>query len=117
MLKFFEIEARFPRHASEFPPAAVAYVARTRRNTRPRLLERRRLNRKQHVADPVRDVLLPTPAAVRPGQGPTRSGVRSVPARPVLPGLSRSRPRAHRPVPPERRPAGERAPHARLPRG
>src|SRR5450759_1743939 len=71
----------------------------------------------QHVADPVRDVLLPTPAAVRPGQGPTRSGVRSVPARPVLPGLSRSRPRAHRPVPPERRPAGERAPHARLPRG
>jgi TnpA family transposase len=28
MLKFFEIEARFPRHASEFPPAAVAYVAR-----------------------------------------------------------------------------------------
>ena len=48
MLKFFEIEARFPRHASEFPPAAVAYVARTRRNTRPRLLERRRLNRKQN---------------------------------------------------------------------
>jgi hypothetical protein len=28
ILKFFEIEARFPRHASEFPPAAVAYVAR-----------------------------------------------------------------------------------------
>jgi hypothetical protein len=28
MLKFFEIEARFARHASEFPPAAVAYVAR-----------------------------------------------------------------------------------------
>jgi len=28
MLKFFEIEARFPRHAGEYPPAAVAYVAR-----------------------------------------------------------------------------------------
>jgi len=28
ILKFFEIEARFPRHASELPPAAVAYVAR-----------------------------------------------------------------------------------------
>jgi hypothetical protein len=28
MLKFFELEARFPRHASEFPPAAIAYVAR-----------------------------------------------------------------------------------------
>ena len=28
MLKFFELEARFPRHAGEFPPAVVAYVAR-----------------------------------------------------------------------------------------
>jgi len=27
MLKFFELEARFPREASEFPPAAVTYVA------------------------------------------------------------------------------------------
>jgi TnpA family transposase len=27
MLKFFAIEARFPRHAGEFPKAAVAYVA------------------------------------------------------------------------------------------
>jgi TnpA family transposase len=28
MLKFFEIEARFPRHPNEFPPAVIAYVAR-----------------------------------------------------------------------------------------
>jgi len=28
MLKFFEIEGRFPRHAGEVPPAAVDYVAR-----------------------------------------------------------------------------------------
>jgi hypothetical protein len=28
MLKFFEIEARFPRHVGEYPPAAIAYVAR-----------------------------------------------------------------------------------------
>lgn len=28
MLKFFELEARFPRHANELPPAAIAYVAR-----------------------------------------------------------------------------------------
>src|SRR6478752_3221296 len=28
MLKFFEIEARFPRHAGEYPPAAVVYMAR-----------------------------------------------------------------------------------------
>ena len=28
MLKFFQIEARFPRHAGELPSAAVAYVAR-----------------------------------------------------------------------------------------
>jgi len=28
MLKFFEIDARFPRHAGEYPPAAVDYVAR-----------------------------------------------------------------------------------------
>jgi hypothetical protein len=27
VLKFFEIEARFPRDASEFPAAAVTYVA------------------------------------------------------------------------------------------
>jgi hypothetical protein len=27
MLKFFEIEARFPRAADELPPAAVVYVA------------------------------------------------------------------------------------------
>jgi len=27
MLKFFAIEARFPRHAGEFPKAAVTYVA------------------------------------------------------------------------------------------
>jgi TnpA family transposase len=27
MLKFFELDARFPRDAAEFPPAAVAYVA------------------------------------------------------------------------------------------
>ncbi len=28
MLKYFEIEARFPRHGGELPPAAVGYVAR-----------------------------------------------------------------------------------------
>lgn len=28
MLKFFEIDARFPRHGGEYPPAAVDYVAR-----------------------------------------------------------------------------------------
>jgi hypothetical protein len=28
ILKFFEIDARFPRHAGEVPPAAVEYVAR-----------------------------------------------------------------------------------------
>jgi hypothetical protein len=28
MLKFLELEARFPRHANELPPAAIAYVAR-----------------------------------------------------------------------------------------
>jgi len=28
MLKFFEIEARFPRHVGELPPAAIDYVAR-----------------------------------------------------------------------------------------
>lgn len=28
MLKFFEIDARFPRHVGEYPPAAVDYVAR-----------------------------------------------------------------------------------------
>jgi len=28
MLKFFEIEGRFPRHAGEVPPAAVDYLAR-----------------------------------------------------------------------------------------
>jgi hypothetical protein len=28
MLKFFEIEGRFPRHAGEIPPAALDYVAR-----------------------------------------------------------------------------------------
>jgi len=27
LLKFFELEGRFPRHAGELPPAAVAYVA------------------------------------------------------------------------------------------
>jgi hypothetical protein len=27
LLKFFEIDARFPRHAGEVPPAAMAYVA------------------------------------------------------------------------------------------
>jgi hypothetical protein len=27
LLKFFELEARFPRHAGELPPAAVDYVA------------------------------------------------------------------------------------------
>jgi hypothetical protein len=27
LLKFFELEARFPRHAGELPPAAVEYVA------------------------------------------------------------------------------------------
>ena len=27
LLKFFELESRFPRHASEIPPAAVEYVA------------------------------------------------------------------------------------------
>ncbi len=27
LLKFFELEARFPRHAADVPPAAVAYVA------------------------------------------------------------------------------------------
>ncbi|WP_285706769.1 DUF4158 domain-containing protein [Microtetraspora sp. NBRC 16547] len=27
MLKFFELEARFPRHGGEFPKAAVDYVA------------------------------------------------------------------------------------------
>ena len=27
LLKFFELEARFPRHAGEVPPAALAYVA------------------------------------------------------------------------------------------
>ena len=27
MLKFFELEARFPRHAREIPSAAVDYVA------------------------------------------------------------------------------------------
>ena len=28
ILKFFEIEARFPRHVGEIPPAAVDFVAR-----------------------------------------------------------------------------------------
>ena len=28
MLKFFELDARFPRHVGEYPPAAVDYVAR-----------------------------------------------------------------------------------------
>jgi hypothetical protein len=28
MLKFFEIEGRFPRHPGEVPPAAVDFVAR-----------------------------------------------------------------------------------------
>ncbi len=28
LLKFFEIEGRFPRHAGEVPPAAVEYIAR-----------------------------------------------------------------------------------------
>jgi hypothetical protein len=28
MLKFFEIEGRFPRHPGELPPAAVDFVAR-----------------------------------------------------------------------------------------
>jgi len=28
MLKYFEIEGRFPRHGGELPPAAVGYVAR-----------------------------------------------------------------------------------------
>lgn len=28
MLKFFEVEGRFPRHAGEIPPAAVEYVSR-----------------------------------------------------------------------------------------
>lgn len=27
LLKFFELEPRFPRHADELPPAAVEYVA------------------------------------------------------------------------------------------
>ena len=27
MLKFFELEARFPRHVGEIPPAAVDYVS------------------------------------------------------------------------------------------
>jgi hypothetical protein len=27
MLKFFELEARFPHHSGEIPPAAVDYVA------------------------------------------------------------------------------------------
>jgi len=28
LLKFFEVEARFPRHVGEIPPAAVDFVAR-----------------------------------------------------------------------------------------
>ena len=28
LLKYFEMEGRFPRHVGELPPAAVSYVAR-----------------------------------------------------------------------------------------
>jgi hypothetical protein len=36
LLKFFELDARFPRDVSELPPAAVSYVAEKRRRPRRR---------------------------------------------------------------------------------
>lgn len=72
LLKFFELEGRFPRYGGELPPAAVAYAASQVRVDR--LVRRVRVAGTRHRIPPGAD---PRRAGLPPGN-PRRRGAHGV---------------------------------------
>ena len=101
-LKFFELEARFPRHAGELPPAAVKFVAGQLKvdpvlfaayawSGRTAEYHRAQIRAALGFREPLGDDR-PVIEAGHGGQDPVHRGRREQPARPVLPVGTTARP-------------------------